>query len=290
MEENVEVEVKSHKLLNFFIAFVIIIVTVFLYAKYIETKMFEIKEYRVESNILSSNFDGIKIVHFSDLLYKSTVDKDDVKKIVNRINELNPDIVVFTGNLVSNGVKITTEDTNMLVSELSKIHATIDKYAIYGENDFIFKDYELIMKNSNFKILNNTFDEVYYKDNNPLYIVGLPSVKKGSVNLDEAFKFYEDNDRKYIIVLVSEGKTIKYLDESLYEVDLILGGYSLNGSVVLPVYGSVYKDSYYYKYYNPEYKKGITNIYISSGIGTRKSGLRFLNKPSVNFYRLKAQN
>ena len=32
-----------------------------------------------------------------------------------------------------------------------------------------------------------------------------------------------------------------------------------------------------------------TNIYISSGLGTRKYHYRFNNKPSFNLYRLKAQ-
>ena len=92
------------------------------------------------------------------------------------------------------------------------------------------------------------------------------------------------------MVLVSDGNTIKYLDESDYEVDLILGGHSLNGSVVLPFIGGIFKEKSVYKYYEPEYEKGITKIYISSGLGTKKYGFRFLNKPSFNLYRLKAQS
>ena len=38
------------------------------------------------------------------------------------------------------------------------------------------------------------------------------------------------------------------------------------------------------------YRKGITDIYISSGLGTNKYQLRFNNKPSFNLYRLKAQS
>ena len=112
---------KTGRIINTFIFIVLIICILFVYSKYIGTKGLVVKEYRVKSEILTSNFNGIKIVHVSDLLYKSTVDKKDVENIVERINLINPDIVVFTGNLVTNTTKITTEDTNFLVNALSNI-------------------------------------------------------------------------------------------------------------------------------------------------------------------------
>ena len=283
-------EKKSHKLLNFFIIFIIVAVLIVLYSKYVGTKGLVVKEYRVESSILSKNFSGTKIVHFSDLLYKSTVDKEDVKNLINKINKLKPDIVVFTGNLVTNSVKISEDDTNFLIEELSEINVSIDKYAIYGEYDYKYDDYEMVMKKSGFILLNNSYEEIYSKDNEPIYIVGLPCSIKDTINLETSFEFYKEEDRKFIIVLVHDGKTIKYIDESDMEVDMILGGYSLNGSVVLPVFGGLIKEPSTYKYSAPYYEKGITKMYISSGLGTKKYGYRLLNKPSFNLYRLKAQS
>jgi len=281
---------KTHGIINSIIFIILIVCILFIYSKYIGTKGLVVKEYRVKSQILTSNFNGVKIVHFSDLLYKSTVDRNDVENMVNKINMINPDIVVFTGNLVTNSVRMTTEDTNFLVNSLSRIHAGIGKYTIYGEYDYKYTDFDKVMSSSGFKILNNSFDEIYYKDNNPIYIVGLPSSIKENVDLNSSFKFYKDENRKYTIVLVHEGKTIKYLDESNYEVDLILGGYSLNGSIVLPIVGGLVNEKNAYKYSAPEYIKGITKIYISSGLGTKRCAFRFMNSPSINLYRLKAQS
>jgi len=283
-------EKKSHKLLNFFIIIVILLVLIVLYSKYLGTKGLIVKEYRVESNILTKNFSGIKVVHFSDLLYKSTVDKEDVEALVKKINILKPDIVVFTGNLVTNTIKISDNDTSFLIEELSKIDATLSKYAIYGEFDYNYSDYDKVMKESGFTILNNSYDTLYYNNDEPIYVVGLPSSIKETIDIDKSFEFYKEEDRRFVIVLVHDGKTIKYLDESDYEVDMILGGYSLNGSIVIPIYGGLFKDSNSYKYSAPYYEKGITKIFISSGLGTKKYDYRFLNKPSFNLYRLKAQS
>lgn len=291
MEMKEKEEKKGGKLLSIFLFLIIIVVTIFLYAKYRGIKGLIVKEYRVESEILTSNFSGLKIVHFSDLLYKSTVDKDDAKNLVNRINELKPDIVVFTGDLINKNAKITNEDIEFLETELESISAKIGKYAVYGDEDYSVESYKTIMEKGKFKILNNSYDEIFYKNNDSMFIVGLPSSLKEEVKLEEAFNFYkEDEKRKFIIVLVHDGKTIKFLDESTYEVDLILGGHSLNGSIVIPYYGGIFIDDGSYKYYQEHYSKGITNIYISSGIGTNKYPYRIFNKPSFNLYRLKAQS
>ena len=279
-------EKKSHKFLNFIIFLCILIISIVLYAKFVGTKGLIVKEYRVESNILTSNYSGVKIIHFSDLLYKSTIDKDDVKDVVDKINLLRPDIVVFTGNLVAYNVKLKDNDIEYLKSELSKIKASIGMYAVYGENDYNTDSYDDIMTSSGFKILSNSYEEVFYKTNESIYIVGFPSSIKENVNLDTSFEFYDDLNRKYTIVLVSEGASIKYLDDSTYEVDMILGGYSLNGSIVLPFYGGLFNDNNSYKYSEPYYKKGITDIFISSGLGTNEYKVRFNSKPSISLFRL----
>lgn len=291
MEKKEKEKKKGGKLLSIFLFLVVIVVIIFLYAKYSGIKGLIVKEYRVKSEILTNNFSGLKIIHFSDLLYKSTVDNEDVKNLVKRINELKPDIVVFTGDLINKNAKITNEDIEFLEEELESIKAKVGKYAIYGDEDYSIESYKTIMEKSKFKILNNSYDEIFYKNNESMFIIGLPSSLKEEIKLEDAFNFYkEDEKRKFIIVLVHDGKTIKFLDESTYEVDLVLGGHSLNGSVVIPYYGGIFIDDGAYKYYQEHYSKGITDIYISSGIGTNKYPYRLFNKPSFNLYRLKAQS
>lgn len=282
-------EKKSHTILNIFIFIIVLGVSLVLYARYIGVKGLIVKEYRVESEILTSNFSGIKIVHFSDLLYKSTVNESDLKKLVEKVNILSPDIIVFTGDLVTN-VSTNEKDKEILIKYLSEMKAKIGKYSIYGDYDYTYDEYKYVMEESNFIILNNSYDTVYNKTNDPIYIVGLPSNIKEKVNLEEAFKFYNEEDRRYIICLVHEGKVIDSINNSEYEVDLILGGHSLNGAVNVPYYGGLFIDKSSGNYYDEYYTKGITNIYISSGIGTNKYNYRFNNKPSFNLYRLKSQS
>lgn len=280
----------KHWLFKLILIIVLSLTLIILYARYIGTKRFEVREYRVESNVLTENFSGLKVIHFSDLLYGSTVELKDVNNMVSRINILKPDLVLFTGDLISTEYKMSDTDREKLVEILSKIDASIGKYAIYGDADYKIKTYESIMSKSGFKVLDNSYDVIYYKDNNPLYIVGFPSSIKEKINLEKSFEFYSDENRHYTIVMTHEGKSIKYLDDSTYEVDLILGGHSLNGSIRLPFIGAILTPEDCYKYSNEYYEKGITNIYISGGMGTNEYKFRLNNKPSINLYRLKAQS
>lgn len=282
-------EKKTHKFLNFILFIIVLIASIVLYSRYIGIKGLIVKEYRVESQILTKNFSGLKIVHFTDLLYKSTVDEKDLEKLINKINVLAPDIIVFTGDLVTN-VKTSEKDKEILIKYLSKLDSKIGKYAIYGDHDYMYDDFKIVMEESDFIILNNEYDTIYNETNDPMYIVGLPTSSKEEINLEEAFKFYNEEDRKYIITLIHDGKTIDKINEANYEVDLILGGHSLNGSVIVPFYGPLFIDDNSGKYFEEKYTKGITNIFISSGIGTDKYNFRFNNRPSFNLYRLKSQS
>ncbi len=293
VEETEEVKKPKSRFLkiiiNTFIFIILLVVGTILYAKYVGTKGIVVKEYRVESNILTNNFSGLKVVHFSDLLYKSTIGKDDVKELIDRINELRPDIVVFTGDLVATSRKLSDTDKNFLIEQLSSLKPTIGAYAILGDHDYKNEDFESIMTSSSFKILNNNYDAIYSDTNDPMYIVGLSCVSKENVNLEQAFSFYNDENRPYIIVIAHDGKTVKSIDESNYEVDMVLLGHSLGGSVKIPGLESFFVDDNAYKYVDDYYKKGITNIYVSSGLGTDLYEYRLFNKPSFNLYRLKAK-
>ena len=81
---------------------------------YIFTGKLVVREYRVTSNKIPTEFDGLKIVQFSDLHYGTTVKLPEVKKVVERINYLQPDIVVFTGDLVDKNYKIGIVEKSLI--------------------------------------------------------------------------------------------------------------------------------------------------------------------------------
>lgn len=264
--------------MRIFIFLTIILFCIFLYSKYIGTKGLIIKEYAVINNKIPASFHGFKIVHFSDLHYGSTVKQNELKNIVKNINQLNPDIIVFTGDLLNPDYKMEANETQSIIDTLNQLNPLIKMYLIKGDHDNS-NDYTNIVTKLNFIELNNQNTLLYYNETSPVRLVGLDS----DYNLEKAFN-YMDEESKYTIVLAHQPDTFNFIKD--YQIDLMLCGHSHNGQVRLPFIGAIYKPEGAKIYYDPYYKIDDTLLYISGGIGTSKIPLRLFNKPSINFYRL----
>lgn len=287
--EELHEKTKKYVLLFIKITFIIILLffIIYFYTYYSSTKGIIVKEERLVDNHLPESFHGVKVIQFSDLYYGTTIFQDELKSLVKQINMRKPDLVVFTGNLVDHHYKLSVKKQEQIIKELQKIDTTIGKYAIMGKED----DSDLflkIMNQSNFTVLDNHYDIVYNQDKNPILVVGLSSYVNNKRNATEAFKYFETethNKDIYKLVLMSETEDLDAI-LSNYQPHLVLAGNSLNGQLRLPFIGGMLKQKGSSKYTEPYYEVNGTKIYISSGIGSPDIGFRFLNNPSINFFRL----
>lgn len=280
-EEKKNIKKKKH---NILIYFILVIALLFLYSKYIEPYNLTIKEYKIENEYLPNSFDGIKIVHFSDVHLGSTVDIKYLDKIVNLINKQNPDIVVFTGDMLDKRRTLNDSEIESVKKSLSKIKSNLGNYAVSGNHDIKQLDtYKKIM-DTNFTILDNEEKLIYYKENNPISLVGLSDSSETKINYDVLEK---ENDY-YRFVLCHEPDEYKKI--SNYSFNVMFSGHSHGGQVRLPFIGKIYTPIGAKTYYDDYYKLDNKEIFISNGIGTTRIDIRFNSAPSINLYRLYAQN
>ena len=261
-----------------------IIILIFLYSFFIGTKGLEVKEYKIINNNLPSEFYGLKIVHVSDIHYGFYYNSSNLQNLVNIINKINPDIFVFTGDLID--INVNSEEEEKIINILNEINPGIEKYIIKGNFDYKSDNYENIVKKSNFKELNNKYDIIYGKTGNIL-ISGLDSNLENpnlDEKLDSTYKYIEENETSFKILLMHEPDYIDKINENTF--NLILAGHSHNGQIKLPIIGAIYTPNGSKKYYDNYYKTKKGDLYISSGVGTSLIPIRFLNKPSINLYRL----
>lgn len=274
-----EKEIKENKS-HIFIYILLIIGLIIIYSRYIATTGIQIKEYSVINNKIPESFKGFKVIHFSDLKYGSTTDQKYLKKLVNKINELNPDIIIFTGDLIASNYKLTDNDKKAIIENLNKLDPKIDIYSIRGDND-INETYNSIITQTKIIEINNLNKLIYYKGDTPIMLIGLDDSINGNQSLDMAFNYEENN--YYKILITHEPDTYEKIKDK--NIDLFLAGHSLNGQVRLPFIGSVYTPTGAKKYYDSKYKIDNTEIYISNGLGTSKIPYRLNNRPSINLYR-----
>lgn len=266
---------------HYFTWLLLIIGILFIYARYLGTSNLVIKEYSIINEKIPLNFHGLKIVQFSDLHYGTTIKEEELKNVINKINELNPDIIFFTGDLIDNSYKISEDEEKLIAKELNKLKSNIGIYAVRGNHD-INDNFENIIKNTYIELLNNQNKLLYFDNSStPIMLIALDDNLKGTQNIDNAFNF-EDNDY-YKILITHEPDDYDKLPKN---VNLFLAGHSHLGQVRLPFIGSVYNMEGAKKYKEEKYEIDETNLFISGGLGTTKIKYRFLDKPSINFFRL----
>ena len=265
-----------------------LIVFVIIYARYIGTMGFITKEYTLYDEKVPQGFDGMKIVHFSDLHYNRAISISKIKKIIKEINLINPDIVVFTGDLIDKDVNLTSDDYEELTKLLKDINAKYGKYSVMGNHD-IKKNKDKVIEvfnDSDFKYLENSYDIIYSNNADKIFIGGIGDVIYKEDDVDKTMEYFDDKDDiDYRIILVHEPDiSDKIVDD--YSVNLILAGHSHNGQIRLPIIGAISTPVKSKKYYDEHYVIDGTDLYISSGIGVSTTNFRLFNHPSINFYRI----
>lgn len=286
-----EEQKKNYTLLKIIIIAVLLITGIILYSRFISTKGLKVKEYKITDSLITDNFHGFKVVHISDIHYGRTVKLKELEKLINEVNLLKPDIVVFTGDLIDRDTTLDETIINELKTNLSNINVTVGKYAISGEDDISFNEWETIIKDAGFQNLNDTHELIYKDGYSPILLAGIKSNSDSPESLIERYQSLEqylNSDESlnniYKILLIHEPDFIDDINYSYF--NLILGGHSHNGQIHLPLFGPITTLEYSKKYYDEYYKLNNSHFYISGGTGTSDYSFRFCNKPSINFYRL----
>lgn len=263
---------------------ILIFIGSFSYMRFLGTSGLLVREYRIVNKELPSSFHGLKIIHFSDLHYNSTFDKEDLVKLVKKINLLRPDLVVFTGDLTDQDTVITEEDLKFLKEQLNKIESHLGSYAIRGNHDYQTNHFDVIFTNTSFKILDNNYDLIYSKGTEPILLIGVGSNMQDDLNIEQAFSFNTDH-ALFTITLLHEPDTITDILKN-HTTHLALAGHSHNGQIRLPGIGAIYSVTGAKKYPNEHYKIAKTDLFVSGGLGTSKYKLRLFDHPSINLYRI----
>ncbi|MGN1371138.1 MAG: metallophosphoesterase [Candidatus Coprovivens sp.] len=265
------------------IFFIFLLIT--LYSMLIGNKIIDINEYKIESSIIPDSFHGIKIVHFSDIHYGTTINKKQLDKIVKKINELNPDIIVFTGDLIDKNIIPNKEIKEEIIESLNNLECSLYKYAIYGDEDLQNDYYNEIINKSNFTLLEDSSTLLYYKENTPIEITGYNPIET-SPNYTILTNYVEEQDTTnyFKIVLTHEPDSIdKFIN---YNPNLVLSGHTLGGLIKIPFIKPLLLPNNTNNYYEEYYKVKETDIFISNGLGTSGINSRLNNHPSINLYRI----
>jgi len=270
----------SNKLKKIAIAITIIIIS-FLTYSLIEPYFIETKEITIESKDIPPDFDGKKIVFLSDIHQSLFFNEKRTEDLVNRVNELNPDLILLGGDYVSDD----SPSVNSCFLKLSKLKAPLGIYGVLGNND----PPELSiasMKNANITYIGN--NGLWVKNGtSKIRIGGVGDYIKDSQNQTAALGNSKEKD---FVVLVSHNPDyFPEVDKS--RVDLMLSGHTHGGQITFfGLFAPITHSKYGQKYISGVKKENNTTLIISNGVGTIIAPLRFFAPPQIIVIKLKRVN
>ena len=146
------------KFLKFLLVTIVALITLFVcvgvYARFIEPNLLIVNRLKIENPNVATPF---KLVFFGDTHMGEFNDTDQLNRIVEKINAENPDLVIFTGDLIGANGEFTV-DTQEIARILGKIHATDGKVAVIGNHEYALTDeynYPKLMNSAGFSVLVN---------------------------------------------------------------------------------------------------------------------------------------
>lgn len=283
MKEESHITHKWYKILLFCF---FLILSIFLYARYIGTTKITVKEIVVNKTNLPNAFYGYKVVQLSDIHYKTTIGRKEFEEVVKKVNKYKPDIVVISGDLLDSNMNYTDNDINNIINNLNDIKCK-HKYIITGEDDNsdTFKN---ILEKIDYKLLDNTYETLYNEDYEPITIAGLSTSSEGQSSKDKLASIEEaidKNESKFNILVIHEPAIVEEINKEYYS--LIMAGHTHNGQINIPIIKDFFMpDRANASYKDLHYEYDNTDLYISPGLGTTGMKARLFNRPTINLYRL----
>lgn len=261
--------------------------------------MIDVKQVDLEIKNLPRSFDGFTILQFSDF-HVGTYGNDTafVEKTVEKINSLNPDLIVFTGDIVNR----RTSEISPFIEILSKLHSPYGVYSILGNHDY--GDYSFwasdetkqanmdslyrFNREMGWRLLRNEYEWIK-SGNDSIAIIGVENIgdppfpKYGS--LRDAYPDLKDENVK---ILLSHNPA-HWVDEisvdNSMNIDLTLSGHTHAMQIEVmgfspakyryPTWGGLYKDEDSDRY-----------LYVNIGLGTVGIPMRIGATPELTLITL----
>lgn len=258
-----------------------IVIVIILFCNF-QNKHLETTHYTYAAEQLGADLEGYRIVQISDL-HNAKFGKNN-QKLVDRIRECEPDMIVLTGDLVDSN-HTNVDRAVQFVDEIVKICPV---YYVTGNHEYWLEksEYDELMDGligAGVVILDDQVVEISRGDAK-FRLVGLDdkSLADGTLLNNTHNVVHEDSDeREFTVVLAHEPQYFaRYAGTG---VDLVLSGHAHGGQFRLPFVGGIVApdQGFLPEYTAGEYYMNGIEMIVSRGLGNSVIPVRLFNYPEI---------
>jgi predicted MPP superfamily phosphohydrolase len=254
------------------------------------TRHVVVENVEVRLHRLPHALDGLRVAQLSDFHYDRYVDNHIISAAVTRTNELQPDLVVLTGDFVTQRFLTrrdpeaahNVEPCGRLLGELKSRLGTL---AVLGNHDY-YTDANFVAEALNdcgIRVLRNQAWPIEQNEAR-LWIIGVDDVLFGGDDLGTALKGVPRLEPK--LLLAHEPDYADWVPQGV--IDFQLSGHSHGGQIRFPFVGPLYLPPLARKYPLGLRQLGMLTLYTNRGVGTIRIPARWNCPPEVTLFTLRA--
>jgi hypothetical protein len=243
---------------------------------------YKVRTSKIKLSNLPSSFKGLKIVQISDFHIGSFISEEPVLKVVEIINKLEADVVVFTGDLVNE----IAEEALPYLHLLKNVKANMGVFSILGNHDYgdyFYQPDEIEKKEANKNLMKKIYKDIGWKlllnehavltkGDDKLVLLGVENWgDKGRFqkygDITKAKMGTNEEDCKILLSHDPSHWEAKVLPEHK-DIALTLSGHTHGMQFGIEIPGFKWSPSkYMYPQWAGLYKKAEQYIYVNRGIG-----------------------
>lgn len=252
------------------------------YITKIEPGLIEVTHVTVPLPNLPKSFDGFTMAQVSDWHLGEWMTRDRMLDIARQTNDLQPNVIVFTGDFMSHVLPSTLSDITQSVQAFKAsegIFGTLGNHDYWTDGPAVIQAVESA---GNTQLLLNKHVKIE-REGAELYIAGVNDIWEKHHDLNQALDGIPDSAA--VVLLAHEPD---FADEvaAVNRVGLQLSGHSHGGQFRVPGKGAIALPFLGQKYDMGMYHINGMTLYVNRGVGMISPYVRFNCRPEITFFTL----
>jgi predicted MPP superfamily phosphohydrolase len=259
---------------------VLLLAFVVFWAFFIEPDRLIVREQTIELDNWPRALDGLKVAVISDIhAGASFINDKKLHLIVERTNQLHPDLILILGDYMSSNGRISRRvEPEVFGAVLKNLSAPFGTYSVLGNHDVWYKRATVRagLEHNGIKVLDNEVTQLQVRGV-PLWLVGLADLWTSPQMIEETVA--EVPEGQAMIALTHNPDIFPDVPQ---RVPLLLAGHTHGGQVRFPFIGSVVQSSKFGQLYERGHVfQNNHHLFVTTGIGTSIVPVRFGVTPEI---------
>lgn len=269
-----------------FIAILLSAAGIAIWAFFIEPNRLVTRHETIEIDRWPTGLSDLKIAILSDIHAGGRfIDERKLHLIVERTNQLQPDLIVIAGDYISGGRNHHEMDPEVFAPVLKELRAPLGVYTVLGNHDWWFNGERVrsALEANGIKVLENKAERIETRGIS-FWLVGLADLWTRPQRVQQTIDAVEGDP----IIAVAHNPDI--FPQLPQRVSLLLAGHTHGGQVRFPFIGTVVHTSDFGERYEAGhvFENG-HHLFVTTGIGTSIIPVRFCVPPEIVLLTLKSK-